>query len=219
MKHSIKIILFLLPAFAFSQQLPIKALKKIGISQEEIDATLAMKGKNGADRYFLICRLKNTSTNPDHRILVKHYDLFTPDQQLLSLTNDDWNRSDVVYFEFINDAVVLLERNDLMRKTLRISKFNVQYGKLIRQYAGDVPCHYGNDCEWFVSKQKKVAFYTNLSEKDLEMHTIYEYDWKTDALKRIGTEEGLAIDAVTGRNFGLSDVKFNRKSKSFEYGQ
>lgn len=219
MQHTIKIILFLLPAFAFSRQLPIEALKKNGISQEEIDSTLAMKGENGVNRYFLICRLKNTSTNPSHRILFKHYALFTPDHQLLPLAKDDRYQSDVVFFDFTNDAVVLLEKYDIMKKTLRISKFNVQTGQLVRQYAGDVPCKYGNDCEWFVLKQRKVAFYTNVfPENGLDRATIYEYNWKTDALKRIGTE-GLALDSSTGINFNLSDVKFNRKSKSFEYGQ
>lgn len=220
MKHVIINLILLLPWLISCQQLPIEELKKKGVTQEEINLTSALIGENGANDYYLIFRQKNTSQNPNMKLLINNYELYTPGGALIPLTKHKHTQSELFFFEFLGDEIMLIEKVFGLRKQIRISKYHTKVENLKTLITAEIPCKSKNDCEWINYEENKLAFFTNLEANEgLEQSSIYEYDWITDEIKLIFGKLPMSIDAATGRNFALSDVRFNRNNKNFEYIQ
>ncbi len=220
MNHVIRTIFLIIPFFISCQHLPIQELKKKGLTQEEINKTNSLNGKNGVNDNFLIFRQKNISQNPNFKMFTNNFELYRPEGELVSLTEYKNNQSEIVYFEFLGEEILMIERILGLRKQIRISKYNTNTTESKIVLNAEIPCKFENDCEWIKPLEKELAFFTNLeSNEGLEPSSIYEYNWQTDETRLIYGKLPFAIDAVSGRNFELSDVKYNEKINKFEYGQ
>lgn len=220
MKQILNPILLLLPLFVSCQNLPISDLKSKGITQEEIEKTTSLNGENGVNNYFLIFRQTNKSQNPNFKYFINNYDLYSPNAELITLTQNRNSQSDIIYFEFQNEEIVLIEKIKGIRKQIRISKYDLKTARLKIDFNAEIPCKSENDCEWIIIKEKKLAFFTNVEANEgLEHNSIYEYNWRTNEIKLVFGKLAPAIDAVSGRNFEVKDVKYNQERKEFEYGQ
>lgn len=220
MKQILNPILLLVLLFVSCQNLPISQLKSKGVTQEEIDKTNSLNGKNGVNNYFLIFRQKNKSQNPNFKYYTNSFDLYTPNAELVTLTQNENSQSEIIYFEFINEQIVLIEQIIGLRDQIRISKYDLITTELIVVFNSEIPCKFQSDCEWIMFEEKKLAFFTNIEANEgLEHSSIYEYNWETNETKLVFGKLPPAIDAVTGRNFKLLDVKFNQEKNEFEYGQ
>ncbi len=220
MKQILNLILLLSPVLITCQNLPIDALKRKGITQEEIDNTISLNGKNGVNNYFLISRQTNKSQNPNIKIYTNYFNLYTPTAEMITLTQNKNRQTDLIYFEFQNEEIVLIEKIKGLRKQIRISKYDLITNRLKVIINAEIPCRLENNCEWIKIKEKKLAFFTNAeTNEELEHSSIYEFNWQTNEIKLVFGKLPPAIDATTGRNLELIDVKYNQERNEFEYGQ
>ena len=213
-------IILILTFFISCRRMPLQEMKKLGISQEEIDITTSLKGKNGVNGYYLIVRQQSKIINPNIKNFINNIELFTPENKLVPLTNYDFNQSEIIYFEFIKNELVIIEKVFSLRNRIRISRYNLVNRELKKIINAEVACEYARECEWIKFNDKKLAFFTNNQpNNELKLSSIYEYDWQTNNTKLIFEGLPFIIDAVTGRNLELKDVKYNRQRNEFEYVQ
>lgn len=212
------VALIFYPLISLGQSLPLKELESIGLTPSDINVTEELNGVNGVNGYYLVVSRENMSTNPLLDFLVNNYALYSPSGELTYLTDYKLKQSEIIYFEFVEDKLFLLEKIFSPRNDVRISTFSIKTAKLISSITGEIPCKYGNDCDWIRYEEKKLAFFTNTGlNVRLKFSSIYEYDWRLEETTLIYENVGDNIDAGTGRNFDLGDVMFDIGKGSFRY--
>lgn len=214
------IIILFISSMVFSQHLPTKELLDLGVSREEIEISNSLHGDNGIGRYYLISRLKNLSKKTNINNYQIKYELYSPEGKLIPLAGDDdlISRGELIYFEFIRDEIVLIEKLPSLRNQITIVRFDLKNGKINERINADIPCEYGKECDWINYKEKTLAFFTNnVINKGLQNNSIYEYNWHLNKFTLIFGKLPFTIDAATGRNLKLKNVKYNHHTKRFEY--
>ncbi|MBL7825417.1 MAG: hypothetical protein JNJ57_02225 [Saprospiraceae bacterium] len=217
MKQFVLIFISLFPLSVLCQQLPVDELKQLGMTQAEIDITQSFNGENGVNGNFLLYRRIDAGTNAEQPILNMRYELYTSENKIIPLSQLRKGINDLLYFEFLNDEVVLIETSiSSLNQGLEILRFNTKTGESIRSLSAIIPCKFDENCDWIRYQEKKLAFY---STKWQEPGSIYAYDWKKDELKLIVEGIPFAIPDAMGRYLHLSNVMFNKNKNEFFYAQ
>jgi len=202
-----------------SQTLPVEALLRQGVTMDEIIQTANLNGLNGVNGHFLIQQIADDNRLNLQYTPNKKFGLLSPEGELYPLIEFGQNRTNLVYFEFFEERVLIVERKIFsMRGELRISVFDLKKRNCLRMLKGEIPCAWMTACEWLKPRVNKLAFFSNcLRNWGLEMHSLYEYDWRSDNMRFLFGPLPIAIDAGTGRNVELKSVNFNEDKQEFEY--